>query len=235
MITSFRPNTLGMYSIFGKVYKFIQGILIYLFNPPELQLDFPYIYIQDIDLNNATYVPVLDGAMGLIYFPYFWILLYGLYVAIKRDTHESKCEVINNMEIKGENLEEPETSEALEIHKVSKKQNLSNIIKDSTFRFMLTSLIISIGLSGYHSFHGIYSRYAMDYLFILLLSSFMGLPYIYIKFRNSNRVDTVLNIILFLNLVITFFLNISYYKSMYTSLPSLVIEIKRAFQFYLGT
>jgi len=71
----------GMYnqiSIIGKIHSFIKTVLFVLFNPPNLDLTFPFISakISNISVAKTNYFHEYDPIVGIFCFPIMWFLFY---------------------------------------------------------------------------------------------------------------------------------------------------------------
>jgi len=74
-------------SIIGKIHSIIKTFLFVLFNPPTLDLTFPFILIKisNIPLATTTFFQENDPIVGIFCFPIIWFLLYVNKVNILRN------------------------------------------------------------------------------------------------------------------------------------------------------
>jgi len=87
MILPFDNSMYHKYSIIGKIYSFIRTILFTLFNPPNLDLTFPFITIKVSNLPLAKINETYDtlSTVSILYFPNMWFLFYVKKVVLLRN------------------------------------------------------------------------------------------------------------------------------------------------------
>jgi len=78
MIGSANQLMLHETSIIGKVYSFTKVYLFMLFNPPNLDLTFPFVTskISNLPLAKSTFTYDFEPTFGIFCFPIVWFLLY---------------------------------------------------------------------------------------------------------------------------------------------------------------
>jgi len=71
-------NLLNQISIIGKIHSFIREFLFVLFNPPNLDLTFPFITAKasNIPLAKSAFIYDFDSVVGVFCFPIMWFLFY---------------------------------------------------------------------------------------------------------------------------------------------------------------
>ncbi|MDR2593640.1 MAG: hypothetical protein LBC87_02590 [Fibromonadaceae bacterium] len=74
-------------SIIGKIYSFIETFSFMLFNPPNLDLTFPFVTakISNIPLAKSTYTHNFIPTVGILCLPLIWFLFYVRKVDILRN------------------------------------------------------------------------------------------------------------------------------------------------------
>jgi len=87
MIGPMNQVTLNQISIIGKIYSAIRTILFTLFNPPNLDLTFPFIVakISNLPLARSTFMYDFIPTVGILCFPIMWFLFYVRKVDILRN------------------------------------------------------------------------------------------------------------------------------------------------------
>jgi hypothetical protein len=78
MILEMNHNVLDQMSIIGKIYGTIRTILFTLFNPPNLDLAFPFVTakMSNLPLGRSSFIYDFEPVVGILCFPIMWFLFY---------------------------------------------------------------------------------------------------------------------------------------------------------------
>ncbi|GBU25080.1 hypothetical protein R83H12_01719 [Fibrobacteria bacterium R8-3-H12] len=87
MITDANQIVLNKISIIGKIHSFIKTFLFVLFNPPNLDLTFPFIKVKlsNIPLAKSSFMYDKEVIAGIFCFPVLWFLFYVSKINILRN------------------------------------------------------------------------------------------------------------------------------------------------------
>jgi len=86
MITSTNQGIISHISIIGKIHSFIKTFLFVLFNPPNLDLTFPFISakVSNLPLTESSFM-IEFVIVGIFCFPIMWFLFYASKVNILKN------------------------------------------------------------------------------------------------------------------------------------------------------
>jgi len=86
MIGVFNQTTINKVGLIGRIHNIIEGYLFILFNPPSLDITFPFVRQKEsgIPLAASSFIWI-ESLVGIFCFPIMWFLFYVGKVNILRD------------------------------------------------------------------------------------------------------------------------------------------------------
>jgi len=83
----FNQTVFSQISIIGKIHSFIKAFLFMLFNPPNLDLTFPFVTakVSNLTLAKSSFLSGNEIMVGILCFPIMWFLFYVRKVELLRN------------------------------------------------------------------------------------------------------------------------------------------------------